>query len=151
MGKTRKISKWMLNGLMFALMAVCLIPLVWVVRTAFIRQDLALDLFAVSVPVLDNFKRVLTAAPFFQYYGNTIFITAGSAGSTASADYIGWIRLCQNGFLWFQDFICHFPVSNDDCAGSADFTELQPDDKDGAYGYQNGNHAARFLLLPWEC
>lgn len=75
MGKTRKISKWMLNGLMFALMAVCLIPLVWVVRTAFIRQDLALDLFAVSVPVLDNFKRVLTAAPFFQYYGNTIFIT----------------------------------------------------------------------------
>ena len=77
MGKTMKISKWMLNSLMFALMAVCLIPLIWVVRTAFIRQDLALDLFAVSVPVLDNFKRVLTAAPFFQYYGNTIFITLG--------------------------------------------------------------------------
>ena len=63
--------------LMSVLLLVNMIPLLWVIRTAFIPQNLALDLTAVAAPVLDNFKRVLEAAPFGKYYGNTLFITLG--------------------------------------------------------------------------
>ena len=62
---------------MLLFLAVSMIPLIWVIRTAFIPKDLALDLTALALPTLDNFKRVLAAAPFGKYYGNTIFITAG--------------------------------------------------------------------------
>lgn len=70
----KKIS-W--QALMWALCFVCAVPLLWVVRTAFIPQDRALDLFALSLPTLENIKRVLDAAPFGQYYVNTILIAAG--------------------------------------------------------------------------
>lgn len=72
-----KIGGGALKGGMWILFILNLIPLIWVVRTAFIRQDLALDLTAFGLPTLDNFKRVLAAAPFGNYYGNTIFITVG--------------------------------------------------------------------------
>lgn len=65
------------KGGMWILLFINLIPLLWVVRTAFISQDLALDLTSFSLPTLDNFKRVLEAAPFEKYYGNTLFITIG--------------------------------------------------------------------------
>lgn len=62
---------------MLSLLMICMIPLIWVIRTAFIPKELALDLTAVAAPVLDNFKRVMAAAPFDKYYGNTIFIVLG--------------------------------------------------------------------------
>ena len=62
---------------MLSLLMICMIPLIWVIRTAFIPKELALDLTAVADPVLDNFKRVMAAAPFDKYYGNTIFIVLG--------------------------------------------------------------------------
>lgn len=62
---------------MLSLLMICMIPLIWVIRTAFIPKELALDLTAVAAPVLDNFKRVIAAAPFDKYYGNTIFIVLG--------------------------------------------------------------------------
>lgn len=62
---------------MLSLLMICMIPLIWVFRTAFIPKELALDLTAVAAPVLDNFKRVMAAAPFDKYYGNTIFIVLG--------------------------------------------------------------------------
>lgn len=62
---------------MLSLLMICMIPLIWVIRTAFIPKELALDLTAVVAPVLDNFKRVIAAAPFDKYYGNTIFIVLG--------------------------------------------------------------------------
>lgn len=69
------------NGVFKLIMSVVLlinmIPLLWVIRTAFVEKNLALNLFAVSVPTLDNFKRVMEAAPFVKYYGNTILITLG--------------------------------------------------------------------------
>lgn len=66
------------NVLMSILCLICVIPLIWVVRTAFIPQDKALDLFSIGwIPTLDNFKRVLAAAPFGQYYINTLIIAAG--------------------------------------------------------------------------
>lgn len=56
---------------------ICMIPLIWVVRTAFVPQDKVLNLFALFSPTWDNIKRVLDAAPFGQYYINTIIITVG--------------------------------------------------------------------------
>ena len=69
------VGQLLINGIMLLFLAVSMIP--WVIRTAFIPKDLALDLTALALPTLDNFKRVLAAAPFGKYYGNTIFITAG--------------------------------------------------------------------------
>lgn len=63
--------------LMAALLLISLIPLIWVIRTAFIPQELTLDLTALAMPTLENFKRVLADAPFGKYYGNTLFIVIG--------------------------------------------------------------------------
>ena len=75
--KRISIGKVLVMTLMSVLLLVNMIPIIWVIRTAFIPQNLALDLTAVAAPVLDNFKRVLEAAPFGKYYGNTLFITLG--------------------------------------------------------------------------
>ncbi|MGN0377289.1 MAG: carbohydrate ABC transporter permease [Suilimivivens sp.] len=75
--KKINIGRILIMTLMSVLLAINMIPLLWVIRTAFIPQNLALDLTAVAMPVLDNFKRVLAAAPFGKYYGNTIVITLG--------------------------------------------------------------------------
>ena len=75
--KTIKVSDLLIYGVMTALMALCLIPLIWLFRTAFIPKEKALDLLVIDWPTLDNFSRVLQAAPFLKYYGNTIFISGG--------------------------------------------------------------------------
>ena len=75
--KRMNIGKLLIMTSMSVLLLINMIPLLWVIRTAFIPQNLALDLTAVAMPVLDNFKRVLEAAPFGKYYGNTLFITLG--------------------------------------------------------------------------
>ncbi len=61
---------------LFAL--VCLIPLLWMLRTAFIPSDRALDLLAVSWPTFENVKRILESAPFILYYANTIAVVFGT-------------------------------------------------------------------------
>lgn len=75
----RNIScgKMVAYAIMTALLIIYMIPLLWVVRTAFIPEGLALDLTAVAMPVLDNFKRVLQMAPFGTYYLNTIVMVVG--------------------------------------------------------------------------
>lgn len=75
--KTLKISDILIYGSMTAIMMLSLIPLIWLLRTAFIPKEKALDLLAADWPTLDNFSRVLQAAPFLKYYGNTIFISGG--------------------------------------------------------------------------
>ncbi len=62
---------------MIALLILCMIPLLWVIRTAFIPSEHALDLTSIAMPTLDNFKRVLDAAPFVTYFGNTMLIVVG--------------------------------------------------------------------------
>ncbi len=74
---SQKIKKMVVYALMILLLLICMIPLIWVVRTAFIPQNLALNLTAVAMPVLDNFRRVMEAAPFDTYYGNTLVIVLG--------------------------------------------------------------------------
>lgn len=76
-GKSKRIKKILIVILMSVLLFINMIPLLWVIRTAFIPENMALDLTAVAMPVLDNFRRVLEAAPFGKYYGNTIIITFG--------------------------------------------------------------------------
>ena len=77
--KYKRISwgKILTYSVMTLLLIISLIPLVWVIRTAFIPSNLALDLTAISLPTMDNFKRVLEAAPFDKYYGNTLIIVFG--------------------------------------------------------------------------
>lgn len=76
-GNRINIFKITTYTLMTILLIICMIPLIWVIRTAFITSEKALDLTAIAVPVLDNFKRVIEAAPFETYYVNTIVIVVG--------------------------------------------------------------------------
>lgn len=45
-----RLGRILVYGVMFLLLTVSLIPLVWVVRTAFIPRELTLDLTAVAWP-----------------------------------------------------------------------------------------------------
>jgi sn-glycerol 3-phosphate transport system permease protein len=54
-----------------------LIPLLWMIRTAFVPPDHALRLTTFTLPTLQNFFRIWAAAPFGRYYVNTIVMVAG--------------------------------------------------------------------------
>lgn len=69
---------------MYLFAAVCLIPLVWMVRTAFIPHEFELKLFKLAIPTLDNFKSIWEQAPWMSYYGNTIIVV----GSVLIMQYI---------------------------------------------------------------
>ena len=56
------------RSLMWILMAISVIPLLWVIRTAFIPSGKALDLFAMEAPTLENIRHVFETVPFLQYY-----------------------------------------------------------------------------------
>lgn len=73
--KNVKIGTLFYRMMMWILLALCMIPLLWVIRTAFMPTSKALDLFAVTVPTLDNIRHVFETVPFLQYYGNTLLIT----------------------------------------------------------------------------
>ena len=66
------------HSFMYLAALLWLIPLIWVVRTAFLPQDAAVNMKAVGSPTLANFTEVLSAAPFGTYYLNTILIVAGT-------------------------------------------------------------------------
>lgn len=75
MVKRIKFSDVLFRGIMWMACMICLVPLLWVVRTAFIPSEDALDLFAIVKPTFANIQSVFSKVPFFRYYGNTIFIT----------------------------------------------------------------------------
>lgn len=52
---------------MYLFALLCLIPLIWMVRTAFIPQQHALDLFHLAWPTLNNFSRIWNAASWTTY------------------------------------------------------------------------------------
>ncbi|HOE99412.1 MAG TPA: carbohydrate ABC transporter permease [Rectinema sp.] len=70
--------KIIVYGSMYILGIIYLVPLIWMLRTALISPDKAIDLFSLSWPTLANLKRVLLAAPFGQYYINTIIMVIGT-------------------------------------------------------------------------
>ena len=67
-------GKFLEYAFMYLFAAVCLIPLIWMVRTAFIPKEFELKLFKIAVPTLDNFKSIWSQAPWISYYLNTIFV-----------------------------------------------------------------------------
>ena len=69
---------------MYLFAAVCLIPLIWMVRTAFIPHEYELKLFQIAAPTLDNFTNIWNQAPWLSYYGNTLFVV----GSVLIMQYI---------------------------------------------------------------
>ena len=68
-------TKWKIErGLMLLLSVLWLVPLVWMAVTAFRPKQVALDsLFSLQF-TLANFGRVWEAAPFAQYYVNTVLL-----------------------------------------------------------------------------
>ena len=64
-------------SIMYCFALMCAIPLLWLLRTAFVTPDKALDLFAPIRPTLSNFSRIWSAAPFGTYYANTLIIVFG--------------------------------------------------------------------------
>lgn len=69
------LTKWKIErGLMLLLSVLWLVPLIWMAVTAFRPKQVALDsLFSLQF-TLDNFGRVWEAAPFAQYYVNTVLL-----------------------------------------------------------------------------
>lgn len=66
------------HAVMYLAAALWMIPLVWLVRTAFLPQDAAVSFGKAAAPTLANFSEVLRSAPFGTYYLNTILIVAGT-------------------------------------------------------------------------
>ncbi|MCU6791279.1 MULTISPECIES: carbohydrate ABC transporter permease [Paenibacillus] len=71
--KKLNISQWLL----YIGAAFWLVPLLWMTVTAFRPRQIALSPSFSLEFTLDNFARVWSAAPFAQYYLNTILIVVG--------------------------------------------------------------------------
>ena len=76
--KKYEITPWLIISyiVMFAFAVITLVPLLWMIRTALVPSSDALQMFKLSVPTLENVNSILNAAPFGQYYLNTIFMVA---------------------------------------------------------------------------
>ena len=60
---------------MYAFAIVCIIPLIWLVRTAFVPKAYELDIFAVGwIPTIENITKILGMADWGTYYLNTILL-----------------------------------------------------------------------------
>lgn len=62
---------------MSSILFINMIPLIWLVRTAFVPSENAIDLFKASPITIKNFQYVFSNAPFFQYYVNTMIVILG--------------------------------------------------------------------------
>lgn len=138
------VGQLLINGIMLLFLAVSMIPLIWVIRTAFIPKDLALDLTALALPTLDNFKRVLAAAPFGKYYGNTIFITAGVLLIQFVLITLAGYAFARIDFYGSKVFICSLFIPADDRSGGVDPAELFHDGEMGTYRYEDRHYASVF-------
>ena len=68
-------GKFLLYAFMYIFAIICLVPLIWLVRTGFVPKQYELDLFAIGwVPTLSNFTRIWSMAPWANYYLNTILL-----------------------------------------------------------------------------
>ena len=75
-------GKFVLYAFMYLFAILCLIPLVWLVRTAFVPKELELDMLAVGwVPTFSNITRIWGMAMWGNYYINTLIVVAGVLGA----------------------------------------------------------------------
>lgn len=70
----KKKNSIFLNVFAFFLVILFVIPLFWLIATAFSKPDIAMKLIPTSGFTLMNFEYVWNAVPFFTYYQNTIII-----------------------------------------------------------------------------
>lgn len=70
-------THWLGQAGLILVAVLFLVPLVWMIRTAFIPQQVALDLFAIAMPTQANFLRIWNAAPWGTYYLNTFVMVFG--------------------------------------------------------------------------
>lgn len=71
-------GKFLLYAFMYLFALVCLIPLIWLVRTAFVPKELELDMLAVGwLPTFSNVTRIWGMAMWGNYYVNTIIVVTG--------------------------------------------------------------------------
>jgi sn-glycerol 3-phosphate transport system permease protein len=59
---------------MIVLLLVNVIPLFWVLRTAFVSKQYSMELLKLPPVTLDNFRSVFASAPFTTYYLNTFIV-----------------------------------------------------------------------------
>ncbi|MBF9016739.1 MULTISPECIES: carbohydrate ABC transporter permease [unclassified Oceanispirochaeta] len=105
--KTRTVLLFTCAGL-FALL--WLIPLIWLVVTAFTEPTYLMTLYPQSALTLGNIKYVLTAAPFGRYYINTIMIVIGTYGMqfltvTLAAYALGVLNFRLEKLVFFLIFV----------------------------------------------
>ena len=71
-------GKFLLYAFMYLFAILCLIPLIWLVRTAFVPKELELDMLAVGwMPTFSNITRIWGMAMWGNYYINTLIVVAG--------------------------------------------------------------------------
>ena len=71
-------GKFLLYAFMYLFAILCLIPLIWLVRTAFVPKELELDMLAVGwMPTFSNITRIWGMAMWGNYYVNTLIVVAG--------------------------------------------------------------------------
>lgn len=78
MKKRFSLGRFLFGAGMLFVALISLIPLLWVLRTAFVPKELALDFFAPVTLTLEHFLLVLSSAPFGQYYMNTVYMVAAT-------------------------------------------------------------------------
>ena len=74
----RKISKIVSYALILLLAAISLLPILWMISTAFKSKGMAFAKPPVWIPnpvTLDNFIRVYKTVPFLKYFMNSVFVT----------------------------------------------------------------------------
>lgn len=103
--------------IMLAMAVISLVPLLWMIRTALVPRADSLDLYKLSVPTLENIKRILDAAPFGTYYINTILMVAATLAvqffSVTTAGYaFARINFIGKNFL-FMLFLTQMMISAD--------------------------------------
>ena len=71
-------GKFLLYAFMYLFAIICLIPLIWLVRTAFVPKELELDMLAIGwMPTFANITRIWGMAPWGSYYINTLIVVTG--------------------------------------------------------------------------
>ena len=75
-------GKFLLYAFMYTFAILCFIPLIWLVRTAFVPKELELKMLAVGWwPTFSNITRIWGMAPWGNYYVNTLILVAGVLGA----------------------------------------------------------------------
>ncbi|WP_412071030.1 carbohydrate ABC transporter permease [Paenibacillus alvei] len=73
----RRMKQWLWHAIMLVVSIVWLVPLIWMLWTAFRPKDAGMNSFWSWDWTLANFAKVWEGAPFAQYYLNTFTIAGG--------------------------------------------------------------------------